>query len=184
VFLGKLMGIALRTGSGLDLDLPSLVWRQLVADPVQWSDVAAIDSAVDERLRSVAAVVAQTLRPTAAAGEGGGGSGGGGGGGGEREDTEVISERMWAGVVREMSLFHTVTGVDGSSKEIVPGGRELTLLWADRRRYVRMAKQVRSISQRADVISQTPFLPSFLPSFLRTFSSLSVTCDLDCIDCH
>ena len=30
---GKLMGIALRTGSGLDLDLPALVWRQVVGIP-------------------------------------------------------------------------------------------------------------------------------------------------------
>jgi hypothetical protein len=31
--LGRLMGVALRTGDVLDLDLPSLVWRSLVRLP-------------------------------------------------------------------------------------------------------------------------------------------------------
>lgn len=33
-FLGKLMGVAIRSQQPLDLDLPSIVWKQLVRSPI------------------------------------------------------------------------------------------------------------------------------------------------------
>jgi len=42
-FLGKLMGLAMRTHSFLPLNLPSIVWKPLVNDEVTEEDVKAID---------------------------------------------------------------------------------------------------------------------------------------------
>eukprot|EP00455_Lapot_gusevi_P053294 TRINITY_DN828_c0_g1_i5.p1 TRINITY_DN828_c0_g1~~TRINITY_DN828_c0_g1_i5.p1 ORF type:complete len:366 (+),score=177.15 TRINITY_DN828_c0_g1_i5:90-1100(+) len=42
-FLGQLMGLAIRTQNLLPLNLPSLVWKQLVCDPITLDDVKAVD---------------------------------------------------------------------------------------------------------------------------------------------
>jgi E3 ubiquitin-protein ligase HERC2 len=42
-FVGKLMGLAIRTRTPLDLDFPSIVWKPLVGDVVTEEDVLAID---------------------------------------------------------------------------------------------------------------------------------------------
>jgi len=42
-FLGKFMGLAMRTGNLLDLDLPSIVWKPLVYQQVEPDDVRAVD---------------------------------------------------------------------------------------------------------------------------------------------
>ena len=42
-FVGKLMGIAMRTKNPLVVDLPSIVWKQLCGEDVQWADIAEID---------------------------------------------------------------------------------------------------------------------------------------------
>lgn len=42
-FLGKLMGLAIRTKNILNLNLPSIVWKPLVGDAVTEEDVSSID---------------------------------------------------------------------------------------------------------------------------------------------
>ena len=42
-FLGKMMGLALRTRNLLTLYLPSMVWKPLVGQPVDETDIEAID---------------------------------------------------------------------------------------------------------------------------------------------
>lgn len=43
-FVGKLMGIAIRGKHFLNLDLPSILWKQLVSSEITRSDVEAIDA--------------------------------------------------------------------------------------------------------------------------------------------
>jgi len=43
-FVGKLMGVAIRTGNLLNLNLPSIVWKYLVSDQITNDDILAIDS--------------------------------------------------------------------------------------------------------------------------------------------
>jgi len=43
-FVGKMVGAAMRGGHTLNLDLPSVVWKQLVGDPVLISDIIAVDA--------------------------------------------------------------------------------------------------------------------------------------------
>lgn len=42
-YLGQLFGAAIRTRVFMDLDLPSIVWKQLVQQPITEQDVLAID---------------------------------------------------------------------------------------------------------------------------------------------
>ena len=42
-FVGKLMGIAVRTNNTLELDLPSIVWKALVGQELEIADLTAVD---------------------------------------------------------------------------------------------------------------------------------------------
>lgn len=42
-FVGKLMGVAIRTNNTLELDLPSIVWKPLVGQDLEIGDLTAID---------------------------------------------------------------------------------------------------------------------------------------------
>jgi hypothetical protein len=42
-FVGKLMGVAIRTSNALELDLPSIVWKPLVGQELEVADLTAID---------------------------------------------------------------------------------------------------------------------------------------------
>ena len=43
-FIGKLMGVAIRTRNLLNLDLPSIIWKALVQEQITKADVIAIDT--------------------------------------------------------------------------------------------------------------------------------------------
>lgn len=43
-FVGKLMGIAIRTRNLLNLDLPTIIWKSIVQEPITRADVVAIDA--------------------------------------------------------------------------------------------------------------------------------------------
>lgn len=53
-FLGRLMGAALRTSFTLPLSLPSLVWKQLLGESVDESDLEAVDKLCLQALRGLA----------------------------------------------------------------------------------------------------------------------------------
>jgi len=52
-FVGKLMGIAIRGGHVLNLDLPSVVWKPLVGDRIVRADLEAIHSLCLKMLESI-----------------------------------------------------------------------------------------------------------------------------------
>ena len=52
-FLGALMGASVRTDSALELDFPSLVWKPLVGEMCDESDVAAVDECFASDLISI-----------------------------------------------------------------------------------------------------------------------------------
>ena len=52
-FIGKMIGIALRTKTTLDLALPSLVWKSLLATKLEWSDLEAVDKSCCQFLDGV-----------------------------------------------------------------------------------------------------------------------------------
>lgn len=42
-FIGVLMGCSIRTGAHLALDMPQMVWRQLVGQDISMSDLEKVD---------------------------------------------------------------------------------------------------------------------------------------------
>ena len=62
-FVGKLMGIAIRGGHVLNLDLPSFVWKPLVQQSVTINDVAEIDSSAIQPLTDIQAALTQSDQP-------------------------------------------------------------------------------------------------------------------------
>jgi len=60
-FIGKLMGFAIRGGTILNLDLPSLVWKPLVGQSIVKSDIEAIDSLCYDVLDKIAKIEKQNI---------------------------------------------------------------------------------------------------------------------------
>ena len=58
-FIGKLMGLAMRTSNYLNLNLPSMVWKFLVAEPITGDDVNAIDVLSFKILEQIKAIESQ-----------------------------------------------------------------------------------------------------------------------------
>jgi hypothetical protein len=52
-FLGRLMGMAIRTRQCLDLNFPSILWKQLVGSPILREDLEAIDIMLIQSMDSV-----------------------------------------------------------------------------------------------------------------------------------
>ena len=148
-FIGKIMGAGMRTSNPLGLDLPPLIWKRFLSEPVTVQDLAGIDerfvralqvigqhSAVSSwaalGLTGAASVVGCAGpntnvpgSPSASAVSAsslaavGGWGAGGGGGGGEGE--------AWGGggassCASGMLLVWTVRSVSGRLVELVPGG--------------------------------------------------------------
>lgn len=55
-FVGKLMGVAIRTESAIELDLPSLVWKPMVGEVCAAADLAAVDEMFGKELETLKAV--------------------------------------------------------------------------------------------------------------------------------
>lgn len=55
-FVGKLMGIAIRGASVLALDLPTLVWKPLVGQPIEAKDVEEVDALAFSAIEHYASV--------------------------------------------------------------------------------------------------------------------------------
>ena len=52
-FVGQLIGISLRTKNTLDLSLPSIIWKPLVATKLEWSDLEGVDQSCCKFLEAV-----------------------------------------------------------------------------------------------------------------------------------
>eukprot|EP00941_MAST-03F_sp_MAST-3F-sp1_P002517 g2517.t1 len=126
-FLGKMMGIALRTPqhSGLDLDIPAIVWKTLVKERPTWSDVVAIDTAAGE--------VMVGIEELAAAADV------------DEDDPDEIWEQQesWRVTASDLNLTQTVRGLDGKVHELVPGGSKILVKWSQRQQYIDAVKSWR-----------------------------------------
>ena len=61
-FLGKLMGLSIRTLSLLNLDLPSIVWKALIGAPIEESDVVDIDRLSFKLIENMKTMEPRTMR--------------------------------------------------------------------------------------------------------------------------
>lgn len=52
-FLGVIMGVSVRTGAYLSLDLPSLVWKRLVGQKITIEDLEQVDLRFTMKMRQI-----------------------------------------------------------------------------------------------------------------------------------
>lgn len=113
-FIGKLMGVAIRTRTPLELDLPSLVWKPLVGQSLDASDVAAVDQILDSAMKG--------LLDDAALNEKG-------------VDAECFADLY--------DLNFTYSSSDGRMVELLPGGADIIVTWERRAEYARLVREMR-----------------------------------------
>ena len=109
-FVGRLMGLAMRTGELLYLDLPSIIWKPMVDEAVSEDDVMAID-----RLSFSMVTELRKLEQHIQRGKGG-------------VTPELFSDYIDCSFV--------VVGSDGAIHELVPGGTNIPVSWQNRHAFI------------------------------------------------
>jgi len=109
-FLGRLMGLALRSGDTLSLDLPSICWKPLVDEPVTEDDVMAVDRLSFRLLSELRKLESHILAGSAPISP--------------TEFSEYID-----------STF-VVVGSDQKQHALVPGGENIPVTWSNRESFV------------------------------------------------
>jgi hypothetical protein len=113
-FVGKLMGHSLRTKATLPFNFPSFVWKGVVGQPIEDSDLSAIDLHTSEYLKTV----------------------------GDPMLTEADFEAKIADVGVDMTF--TTTSSNGKEVvELLPGGATMKLSFQNRRRYEALVRNFR-----------------------------------------
>jgi len=125
-FLGKLMGVAIRSKEYLALSLPSIIWKLLVDDRPTREDLEGVDFSVAQSL--------DMLRNVDFTGMMGGGGGGGGGGQGSMTPQE---QQQKAAELFASTFFvsYTTTSSDDRMVELVPNGENIDVTFETRQHY-------------------------------------------------
>lgn len=122
-FLGRLMGMSLRTKAFLPFAFPSLVWKGLVGSPAGLDDLAACDALYAGYLHRVGHCDSDRHPETGA------------------EQEPIVGEGAFASAFPDARW--TVLTAAGAEVELVPGGRALRVTYAGRRSFVAAALSYR-----------------------------------------
>jgi hypothetical protein len=122
-FVGKLMGLSLRTKATLPFHFPAFVWKGVVGTAITREDLEGVDAMTVQFLETLEGVSASHGMAQA------------------DEDVSMSAEEFdaaYAGVA-----FFSVSGSDGKDVELIPGGKQIPVTWSNRRDYCRMAERYR-----------------------------------------
>ena len=136
-FLGKLMGIALRTGchsSGLVLRFPQIVWKYLVQSEVTFADVCEYDKIVGDRVTYIETIAHEIM---------------------ETDYDEDERASAWLEETEDLDLRHCVMGADGVEHELFPGGKEMIVQWGAHQEYLEATKnyRIREVQLQCEAIA-------------------------------
>jgi len=134
-FVGRLMGVAIRTNNTLELDLPSMVWKPLVGQPLEVADLTAIDQLTVNNM-----LLITDERKMA-----------------EKGIDESNFEDAY-GFVWSYSSF------DGSEKVLKENGSDLPVTWEQRHEYSRAVLDFRLHELSAQVRALRAGLTAVIPS--------------------
>lgn len=121
-FWGKLVGCAIRHGMQLALDLPGIVWKPLVGQPLTIEQLGEVDVMMRNQLKSVEAAV-KALKTM--------------------DSRSNSSDENPFAEVLGMDLFFSVTGSDGLAHDLVPGGADIPVTLDNCEEYLRLAAKYR-----------------------------------------
>jgi len=119
-FLGKLMGLAMRSGDTLSLDLPSIVWKPLVDDPVTEDDVMAIDRLSFKIVSEMRQLESSMRRSAAVSADG-------------TVSNSVITQEEFKEYI---DATFVVVGSDMKQHELIPGGENIPVTWNNRSEFI------------------------------------------------
>lgn len=122
-FVGRFMGMSLRTKACLPFDFPSIVWKYIVGDRPTFSDLIHIDAAFAEQLSRIRDCEHESVSST-----------------GEAIRAIKTDEEF---VAAYPTLRFTAFNCVGAEVELVPGGAELPVTLTNRGRYIDAALRFR-----------------------------------------
>ena len=121
-FVGRMVGMSLRTKAALSFAFPSIVWKHLVGEKPRFDDLLAMDTTFAETLQAIRmcdreSIVGGQIRPP------------------------ITTEEAFRAAYP--SLTFTITATDGSEQDLIPGGSTLPVTLANRVRYCDAAEAFR-----------------------------------------
>lgn len=157
-FVGQLLGISLRTHGDFPFMLPSLVWKQLLGQPLTRSDLEGTDAMFIQMLDGIA----------------------------NCENDGISTEEEFATAFAGLELRFTASSCTGEEIELVPGGRHLTVGFYNRLEYCRLAERARLEECSAQVAAMARGFATLFPRrvlTLLTWQELEIlTCGSPKID--
>ena len=114
-FLGKMLGMALRSGELLSLDLPGIVWKAMVDQPITEEDVMDIDRLSFKMLHELRKLESHIRA------------------GGTATGHAAITPAEFA---EYMDSTFVVVGSDMLQHALVPGGESIPVTWSNRAEFV------------------------------------------------
>ena len=117
------MGLALRTGELLTLDLPSIVWKYFVDDPITEEDVMAIDRLsfkIVHELRKLENIITTSNNSSNTTGSASG------------TPPSITADEFKSYI----DSSFVVIGSDQKQHELIPGGESIPVTWSNRDEFV------------------------------------------------
>jgi hypothetical protein len=121
-FVGKLMGLSLRTKACLPFTFPSLVWKALVGDRPRREDLAQMDAMYAQFLASLRSCHLDVDED------------------GEPQEAITSEEAFAAAFPDQRFVTYNTAGVE---VELIPGGRDVPVTFANRGRFAEAAEAAR-----------------------------------------
>ncbi|KAG5176468.1 hypothetical protein JKP88DRAFT_196590 [Tribonema minus] len=141
-FVGRLMGISLRTRLALPFELPSLVWKRLIGLDANLDDLRAIDNITCQFLEAIRTC----------------------------EHEGIHSDAAFDAQYGDKLVF-TYTGSDGVERELIPGGRERTVTFRNRHAFCDLVESRRLHEFDEQIAAMARGLGDIVPlSALRLFT--------------
>ncbi len=145
-FLGKLMGVAIRTGDPLSLNLSSFFWKQMIGHPLESKDLFNIDVRVGELLKGL-------IR-------------------GELISRNQEDNNEEEGHREEINITFTTKLSDGSEVELIPNGKKIRVDADNVEEYVRLVEERRLRECERQVAAIRKGLATVVPIKVIHFSFL------------
>lgn len=139
-FVGKLLGISLRTRGDFPFALPSLVWKQLIGQPLERRDLEGTDAMLVQMLDGIHRC--------------------------ERDGISTAAE--FAAAFEGLDLRFTVSNCNGEEVELVEGGRRQRVTFDNRLEYCRLAESFRLHEGALQVDAMRRGLATIFPARVLT----------------
>jgi N-acetylneuraminic acid mutarotase len=134
-FVGRMMGVAIRTNNPLSLDLPSMLWKPMVGMELEEGDLVAIDNVLMNAMTGLL------------------------------DDEQLAGKGVTKENFEEMYPFtFTYSSSDERIVELKEGGRNVNVTWDNRAEYVKLVKEFRLYEIDTQVAAIRRGLISIIPA--------------------